>query len=382
MNNRPLISIAIPTYNRATCLAGLLGCIAIQANELKGLVEICVSNNCSTDNTREIVTSFQKKYSGLISYNENKENLGADRNYLKVMEMSRGDFIWLLGDDDMIVDNGIKKVITLINRYCDENTGVIMLRYQDCFTNSATGEKKIFVDTTEKNKPQIYEIDLKDIIGINLGNSFISTLLLNNYFTKKILSEERQIIKEATGNYYVHTFLYQLMLLKYSQLKAIRFNEIIISVDLHYYKFCLEDGFKLYYSAVKKLNDLLASSKYISSYYKKIIISQQKKVKKGIIKEMGVIKAFDPHHYASFSFGCIKLFFRQATLTDAFFLSCSFVVFYITPAFVLRNLYKIFIKIKHKKNWQKVWYDIQLHCADKYKDNRRLATSEDCKIHY
>ena len=121
MNGKPLISIAIPTYNRATFLQSLLNCAVPQAKELQGMVEICISNNGSKDNTREIVMSFKEKYPNLIRYSENKENLGFDKNMLKAIEMSNGDFVWLLGDDDMIVGNGIKKVIDFINNNCDKN---------------------------------------------------------------------------------------------------------------------------------------------------------------------------------------------------------------------------------------------------------------------
>ncbi|MGA2418069.1 MAG: glycosyltransferase family 2 protein [Candidatus Staskawiczbacteria bacterium] len=362
MNDKPLISIAIPTYNRAVYLENLLNHIAPQAKESGGIVQICISNNCSTDNTHKVVMDFKEKYPGLINYNANEKNLGFDINMLKVIEMAQGDFVWPLGDDDLVVDGGFKKVIDFIDNYCDENTGLIMLGNKSYFVDSKTGKEVVYFDTAEKDKPRIYKINLKDIIGIRFSNSYLSVLLFNNNFLKRILEEEREIIEKSVGGLYIHTFLYQLMLLKYPKLEIIKLNEIIITDDSHYHKIYIEDKFTIFYASWKKLNDLLLHSKYTGDFYKKIIISEQKELRKSIIKEMGIMKAFGAFDYFSF-FGCMKLFFQKAVLPDALLFSAFFVIFFIIPPFILRNLYKTFIKIKHKKNWQKVW----LHIAGSWK---------------
>ena len=120
MNDKPLISIAIPTYNRAVILEKLLNQLISKIKGLNGLVEVCISNNASSDNTRDVITSCREQYPNLIKYNENKENTGADRNIMTVMKMSQGEFIWLFGDDDIIINNGVQKVIDFINNYCNK----------------------------------------------------------------------------------------------------------------------------------------------------------------------------------------------------------------------------------------------------------------------
>lgn len=373
MNDKPLITIAIPTYNRAVYLENLLSHIAPQAKELEGMVQICISNNCSTDKTREIVANFQKKYPGLINYSENKENLGADRNLFKIIEMSQGDFIWPLGDDDMIVSNGVKKVIDFIGKYCDKNTGLIMLGHKSYIVDKKTGEEVVCFDTIEKDKSQIYKINLKEIIGIRFTNSFMSVLLLNNNFIKKILEEEKDTIKEAIGNYYVHTFLYQLMLLKYPKLEVIRFNEIIITEDSNHcrHKPYVEDKFIVFYVAWKKLNNLLLHSKYTGEQYKETIVSQQKELRKSIIKEVGIMRVFGMFNYFSY-FNCIKLFFQEAEFFDALLFSVLFVVFSVSPPLILRESYKAFIRIKHKENWQKIWLNITIKYSNAGDNNSRF----------
>ena len=79
----PLLSISIPTWNRAKFLA-----ISLESflDQMKGInpekVELFVSDNCSDDNTAEVVKSYIDK--GLpITYNKNEENIGASRNFLR-----------------------------------------------------------------------------------------------------------------------------------------------------------------------------------------------------------------------------------------------------------------------------------------------------------
>ncbi len=372
MNSQPLISIAIPTYNRAVFLENLLNHIAPQAQETGDLVQICISNNCSTDNTREVIIKFMEKYPDLIRYNENEKNLGIDRNLLKVMEMAQGDFVWLLGDDDMMVNNGIKKVIDFINTYCNKNTGLIILGHEAYFIDSKTGKKIVHFDTIEKDKSKIYNINRKDIIGLCYpSDTFISALLFNNTFLKIILKEEKAIIQEAIkAKDYVHAFLYQLMFLKYPHLEALKLNETIIDEDLHYYKFYVEDKFGLHYAARKELADLLLSSKYTDDYYRKIITHGVEGLTKSFIIEMGVMKSFRTLNYLSF-FGCVKIFFLKAPLTDALLFSLFFIFFNIVPSVVLRNLYKLFIRIR-LKDWQKTWSTIVVTNSKMSKGSRRL----------
>lgn len=370
-SNKLLLSIAIPTYNRSDSLDKLLKNIIPQVQKLNGLVQICISNNGSLDNTHKLMIDFVEKYPGMIKYNENVKNLGVDKNLIKIMEMSSGYFIWLIGDDDNIVDNGIEKVISFINNHCNKNTGLVMLGHRSHFISHDTGKEVIDFDTVEKNKPDFYKIRLEDVVGIRLIHSFLSVLLFNNNFTKQILKDEGNIIEKAVGNHYIHTFVYNLMLLKYPKLETIRFNETIIDVDISYYKFYIEDKFELYYVARKRLNELLLSVKFVGDHYRRIIVKEKNKLFRGQIKEMASMKAFNIYNYFSFS-GCIKLFFKRAMFVDALIFSIFFIIFYITPAFILRNAYKFFIIIKYRKKWENIWFHIVVVNKEMSKGTRRL----------
>ena len=79
MENKSLLSICIPTYNRAKILEVTLKRIIGQINELdnRNLVSLFISDNASTDNTQEVVQRFARQEVH-IEYHCNEKNLGPD----------------------------------------------------------------------------------------------------------------------------------------------------------------------------------------------------------------------------------------------------------------------------------------------------------------
>ena len=110
-----LLSICIPTYNRESRLEKTIDNIISQALEFRDKVEICISDNASTDGTKKVITKFKEKYPDLVKYNVNEENLGYDRNLLKVVLMAKGRFAWTFGDYSFIANE--KYLIDLVQIY-------------------------------------------------------------------------------------------------------------------------------------------------------------------------------------------------------------------------------------------------------------------------
>ena len=97
---QPLLTIAIPTYNRAKYLDETLKSIVSQnAFKETNEVEIVVSDNCSDDNTKEIVESYIKEYGDKILYFRNNENV-RDKNM--ELALSRGNGLFLKLNNDTL----------------------------------------------------------------------------------------------------------------------------------------------------------------------------------------------------------------------------------------------------------------------------------------
>lgn len=105
------LSICIPTYNRADFIVEAIESIISQASND---IEIIISDNASTDNTEKIVRDYQIKFSH-ITYFRWTKNMGADRNFLKVIELAQGEYCWFMGSDDRVESGGIQHVLSQIN---------------------------------------------------------------------------------------------------------------------------------------------------------------------------------------------------------------------------------------------------------------------------
>lgn len=105
------LSLCIPTYNRAKFLSGALSSIAEVRAKSSLSIEVCVSDNASTDATAQVVADAQKLMP--IKYRKNPENQGVARNILAAVAMAEGEFSWLLGDDDRLLPNALERLSAL-----------------------------------------------------------------------------------------------------------------------------------------------------------------------------------------------------------------------------------------------------------------------------
>jgi glycosyltransferase involved in cell wall biosynthesis len=106
------LSICIPTYNRAAHLRNCLRSIALNPPTAREAVEICVSDNCSPDDTGEVVREAGAELE--IKYHRNARNIGIPGNFLNVVAMASGEFAWLLGDDDLLLPDTLGRLLATL----------------------------------------------------------------------------------------------------------------------------------------------------------------------------------------------------------------------------------------------------------------------------
>ena len=93
----PLVSIGIPTYNRANNY--LRYALRSAVEQTYKNIEIIVSDNCSPDNTESVVKDFNDSR---IRYYRQRENIGPLNNRNFCLEQARGEYFVMLLDDDLI----------------------------------------------------------------------------------------------------------------------------------------------------------------------------------------------------------------------------------------------------------------------------------------
>jgi abequosyltransferase len=115
---QPLLTIAIPTYNRAAFLALCLKRISEELDSLNAdqrrLVKVYVSNNASTDHTDQVVSQYRQMKAEAFEVVCNRENIGADRNITQCYASATTPYVWVLGDDDVILPGKLKIVLDVL----------------------------------------------------------------------------------------------------------------------------------------------------------------------------------------------------------------------------------------------------------------------------
>ena len=109
----PVLTIAIPTYNRAENLGSLLAVLEPQIAQFPQ-VEVLVSDNASADTTPSVVADFTARFAAVgarLRSQRHAENVGADANFVSLYKAAQGRFFWMCGDDDLIVPGGLAQVM-------------------------------------------------------------------------------------------------------------------------------------------------------------------------------------------------------------------------------------------------------------------------------
>jgi len=95
MSSSPTVSVCIPTYNRSRYL---LDCIKSILRQSFSDYELIIVDDCSTDNTSEVVHKFKDSR---IRYLRNDENVGQMMNLNKCLDVATAEFICVFHDDDV-----------------------------------------------------------------------------------------------------------------------------------------------------------------------------------------------------------------------------------------------------------------------------------------
>lgn len=233
-----LLTISIPTYNRANYLDKCLKSIFDQIESKTNLVEILVSDNCSTDETNIVIKKYID-YGCKIEYYRNDKNLGFDRNFASCFSKAKGKYVWVLGDDDIILFGHLNLILDLLEA---NNFGVIYL-------NSSWHDEN---EDLKHNAPKFLEYDIykspiEFVERVNYWFTFISGNIVN-----KSLYKNSNIIPE----------FYDSLLVQLSWVLPLCFsgndNIVIKTCSIA----CVKDnsgGYKLFEVFGKNLNYLIQS---------------------------------------------------------------------------------------------------------------------------
>lgn len=220
----PLLTIAIPTYNRLTTLKKSLQ-IILDDTEGHDEIELFVSDNASTDGTKEYIKSLQKEY-GNLKYYRNDENLGLDGNFLNCFQKAKGKYLWMLSDDDYLMENAVELVLEVLVQepvmvFCNPcytegqddgplaKGGITFLKDKNIFFTSLM-QYITFVSGLIYNMPLVRKIkNIDKYRGENLLLSHIALDIMKENGSYVLIKEHcmHQSVSEISYDYY-QTYFY------------------------------------------------------------------------------------------------------------------------------------------------------------------------------
>lgn len=198
MERKPILTIAIPTYNGAKTIANMFHSLLPQCNDE---VEVIVSNNKSTDTTADIIGECIKRFP-FVKVITNEVNIGPDANFLQCMKYATGRFVWLISDDDIVIEDAIVKVIDFLRQNSD--LGLVYAQTVDFRGHYETLEKCQF------HKPYIKEdivtCDKKEFMKYASKYwGFMSSFICNTERMREILNPEQYY-----GTYWLQSYIHAL----------------------------------------------------------------------------------------------------------------------------------------------------------------------------
>lgn len=134
MNN--LLTIAIPTFNRAELLEKRLTWLAKEIKGFENQVEIIISDNCSTDNTMEVIKKWEHAFSkATFIVKRQRENIGLNSNCAYCINNAISKYVWTIGDNHKIKDHTLSYVLYTLSKYPDLTLMLLNYSHRNAVTN-------------------------------------------------------------------------------------------------------------------------------------------------------------------------------------------------------------------------------------------------------
>lgn len=150
--SEPLVSIGVPVYNGEEFLRQALDGLTSQTYRN---IEIIISDNASTDATQSISAEYARRDSR-ITYYRNETNLGAGRNFQKVLLPAKGKYFMWAAADDIYLPEFIETCVAKL----EKNPSLVLcyssLRFIDESGQVLAGVNYVLLDNPDLSHPDLH----------------------------------------------------------------------------------------------------------------------------------------------------------------------------------------------------------------------------------
>ena len=207
MNNSPLVSIVIPTYNHAPMLQRALATVIEQTYQNWNAI---VVNNYSTDNTLEVVAQFNDPRIQCVNFRNNGV-IGASRN--EGIALATGKYVAFLDSDDTWFTGKLEQCVEVLESgsdlvchaeyWIDESGKSRLVAYGP--SEAATHHNLIYKGNRISTSATVVRATLlKEVNGFDISPELISTEDYDLWIRLAAKSNKFAFIDEPLGEYHRH----------------------------------------------------------------------------------------------------------------------------------------------------------------------------------
>ena len=189
-NNKISVSVLCVTYNHERYIARALD--SFLAQEVDFPYEIIIADDCSTDNTLNILRSYATKFPETIRVLSSNRNLGAMENGKRAISAGRGKYFSMCDGDDYFIDT---KKLKISHDFMESDESFSMVFTPALVVDESTGKEKI------RNRYYQHEINLIDLNWIlKKGGGFFPTC--TSFYRSSVFSNmPKWFYQHSTGDY-------------------------------------------------------------------------------------------------------------------------------------------------------------------------------------
>ena len=207
MNNSPLVSIVIPTYNHAPMLQRALATVVEQTYQNWNAI---VVNNFSTDNTLEVVAAFNDPRIQCVNFRNNGV-IGASRN--EGIALANGKYVAFLDSDDTWFTTKLEQCVEILESgsdlvchaeyWIDESGKSRLVAYGP--SEAATHHNLIYKGNRISTSATVVRtVLLKEVHGFDVSPELNSTEDYDLWIRLAAKSDKFAFISEPLGEYHRH----------------------------------------------------------------------------------------------------------------------------------------------------------------------------------
>lgn len=181
-----MISVIVPVYKTEKYLKR---CIESILNQTFTDFEIILVNDCSPDDSEDIVFQFLKN-DKRITYIKNDHNLGCEKSRIKALNQCNGEFVTFVDSDDYVATDFLSSLMNPIMNDMDLDS--VIVQSKKVFSQSLDYKKTVSANGKRKTKC----LDGENILNQFFGKDNIMKMGAAKVFKKSILLQAFQAVPD------------------------------------------------------------------------------------------------------------------------------------------------------------------------------------------